>query len=71
MQNGAGMRRFRPDLNERPPGGLFSIQAFDGTGKIAHMKAFDVAGAQDAVHRHLSGMLVKVDEIRRVHTQYF
>ncbi|MDI7863124.1 GntR family transcriptional regulator [Rhizobiaceae bacterium n13] len=38
---------------------------------IAHMKAFDVAGAQDAVRRHLSGTLAKVDDIRRVHTQYF
>ncbi|OJF91654.1 GntR family transcriptional regulator [Pararhizobium antarcticum] len=35
------------------------------------MKRCDVARAQEAVRFHLSGTLAKVEEIKRVHAQYF
>ena len=38
---------------------------------LERMSALDVAGAEDAVRRHLSGTLAKVDDIRRAHSQYF
>ncbi len=38
---------------------------------IAHMRAMDAAGAQEALRRHLSGTLAQVDEIKRNYAQYF
>nr|WP_206078895.1 GntR family transcriptional regulator [Mesorhizobium camelthorni] len=38
---------------------------------LDRMKALDAPGAQEAVRRHLSGTLAKVDEIRQAHSQFF
>ena len=57
-------------LNLMDPGKAATILAAH-TEILDHMKALDVAGAQDAVRRHLSGTLAKVDDIRRAHAHYF
>jgi len=38
---------------------------------VTHLQAQDLACAQEAVRRHLSGTLAKVDEIQRAHPQFF
>ena len=57
-------------LNLMDPGKAATILAAH-TEILDRMKALDVAGAQDAVRRHLSGTLAKVDDIRRAHAHYF
>lgn len=57
-------------LNLMDPGKAATI--LDAHREIAaRMREQDVTGAQDAVRRHLSGTLAKVDEIRKAHAQYF
>ena len=57
-------------LNLMDPGKAATILAAH-TEILDRMKALDVAGAKDAVRRHLSGTLAKVDDIRRAHAHYF
>ena len=57
-------------LNLMDPGKAATILAAH-TEILDRMKALDVAGAQDAVRRHLSATLAKVDDIRRAHAHYF
>src|SRR3546814_17249285 len=38
---------------------------------VTHLQALDLSCAQEAVRRHLSGTLAKVDEIQRAHPEFF
>lgn len=58
------------NLNLMDPGKAATILAAHQE-ITAQMRAFDVAASQEAVRRHLSGTLAKVEDIKRVHESYF
>jgi GntR family transcriptional regulator, rspAB operon transcriptional repressor len=58
------------NLNLMDPGKAATILAAHQE-ITAQMRAFDIAATQEAVRRHLSGTLAKVEDIKRAHANYF